>query len=82
MCGALETVSHALNSCRYHVIIFDAPSKCSELPVVNGSTYTAQQLAASNGALIFTPGWNHDLGGTCSPLVYAQLPPEEGTGHV
>ena len=44
MCGALETVHHALNACHFHVPIFDSLEKCWEPFVHKGQTFNIRAI--------------------------------------
>ena len=44
VCGATETTDHALNSCRFHIIIFDTPDKCWDAVVVDRGPPAARSI--------------------------------------
>ena len=44
VCGAIETIDHVLNRCRFHIIIFDTLDKCWEPVVVYYRSHAARSI--------------------------------------
>ena len=44
VCGTTETIDHALNSCRFHIIIFDTLDKCWDTVVADNKPHAARSL--------------------------------------
>ena len=48
VCGATKTIDHALNSCRFDIIIFDTLDKCWDTVVVDHKPHAARSLPLPN----------------------------------
>ena len=61
ICGQLETASHALSSCRFHVVIYDALEKGWAPPTIQGVTHSTRSLLREHsfshrvGIMTWTP---------------------------